>query len=314
LEDSQITHLKHTVHDGKKYSPKINNTPCSPATENNSNGWFAPGSAIRLVSQEALGLLGGGRAVLLQLAHPLVAAGVLQHSDFQTDPLSRLLETLELMHTLIFGDRPTAQSALNRFYAIHASVQGRLPQEAGGYPAGSPYKASDPHLKLWVAATLIDTSLITYERFVAGLSPAERESFYQESIKLARLLKIPPRVMPPTLSAFREYMAAMLDGDALQVDELAKRLAQAVLHPRDVGMIPAASAGLLRFVTAGLLPVRYREAYGLSWGHRQQVILDGLSLMTRALRPWAPAWVWQSPMLGGGLARFLLSKHDPLTH
>lgn len=307
-------HFQHKVHDGKVISPRINNRPSQPIIGNNSNAWFAPDSAIRLISQEALGLLGGGRAVLLQLAHPMIAAGVQQYSNFRTDPLSRLLETIELMHTLIFEDRRAAQSALRRFHAVHASIQGRLPQAAGGYPAGSPYKASDPVLKLWVAATLIDTSLVTYERFVADLSPAERESFYQDSLKLAWLLKIPNRILPPTLFDFQDYMDSMLDGDILEVNDLAKRLAREVLHPQDAGLLPTASASLLRFVTAGLLPVRYREAYGLSWEHRQQFLLDSLSQLTRALRPRAPAWVWQSPMLGGGLSRFLLSKHDPRPH
>ena len=279
--------------------------------EADANKWFEHGSVIRMVSREALGLLGGGRAVLLQLAHPLIAAGVLQHSDFQADPLSRLQETIALMHALIFSDSRRAEAALNRFYSIHAPVQGHLPEATGRYPAGNPYRASDPQLKLWVLATLVDTSLITYELFVADLSPAERKSFYQDSIKLARLLKIPRRVLPPTLADFRDYMAAMLNGDTLKVSGLTKRLAQKVLYPRNAGLLATASAGLLRFVTPGLLPGRLREAFGMPWGPRRQIVLNALSRTTRGLRPRAPAWVWQSPMLGRGLARFLLWKSVP---
>ena len=279
--------------------------------EADANKWFEHGSVIRMVSREALGLLGGGRAVLLQLAHPLIAAGVLQHSDFQADPLSRLLETVELMHTLIFGDGHRAQAALGRFYAIHAPVRGRLPEATGRYAAGNPYRASDPGLKLWVLATLVETSLITYELFVADLSAAERKSFYQDSIRLARLLKIPKRVLPPTLAEFRNYMVAMLNGDTLKVNSLAKRLAREVLYPCNASLLATASAGLLRFVTAGLLPARFRKAYGMPWSPRRQIMLNALSRTTRGLRPRVPAWVWRSPMLGGGLARFLLRKNDP---
>lgn len=201
------------------------------AAGRDTNEWFDRRSVIRSVSQEALCLLGGGRAVLLQLAHPLIAAGVLQHSDFQDDPLSRLLQTIELMHTLIFADRLGARAALEHFYAAHASIQGRLPQPVGRYPAGSPYQASGPELKLWVVATLLDTSLLTHELFVADLSPVERRSFYQDSIKLAKVFKIPGRVLPPTLPDFRDYMTSMLNHDILEVNGLTRQLARQVLYP-----------------------------------------------------------------------------------
>ena len=271
-----------------------------------SGGRFPPGSMIRRVGQEALTLLGGGRAVLLQLAHPLVAAGVAEHSDFRSDPLSRLLRTLTLMHTLVFGTRRQVRRALDRFQAAHARVRGRLPQAVGPFPAGTPYMAGDPHLKLWVHATLVDTSLLTYERFVAPLTPEERSSYYADTRLLAQLLDIPDQSLPSSLPEFRRYVANMLAGDRLAVDNRARRLAWDVLHPRGVGLIPSASASLLRLVTAGLLPPRLRRAFGLKWGPSRQTLLDGLSRTTRLLRPVAPVWVWGSPLLHDGLARYLL--------
>jgi uncharacterized protein (DUF2236 family) len=271
-----------------------------------SQGWFHPGSAIRRVGQEALTLLGGGRAILLQLAHPLVAAGVAEYSDFQYDPLSRLLRTLTLMHTLVFGSRHQVRRALHRFEAAHARVRGRLRQAVGPFPAGTPYMAGDPHLKLWVHATLVDTSLLTYERFVAPLGPEERSSYYADTQLLAQMLDIPDQSLPASLPDFRRYVADMLAGDRLAVDKRARRLAWDVLHPRGVRLVPSASAGLLRFVTAGLMPPRLRRAFGLKWGPGSQMLLDGLSRTTRLLRPVAPVWVWGSPLLHDGLARRLL--------
>lgn len=271
-----------------------------------SGVWFPPGSTIRRVGQEALTLLGGGRAVLLQLAHPLVAAGVTEHSDFQSDPLSRLLRTLTLMHTLVFGTRHQVRRALHRFEAAHARVQGRLGQAVGPFPAGTPYTAGDPELKLWVHATLVDTSLLTYERFVAPLTPEERSSYYADTRLLAQLLDIPDQSLPSSLPEFRRYVANMLTGDRLTVDNTGRRLAWDVLHPRGVGLVPSASASLLRFVTAGLLPPRLRWAFGLKWGPGRQILLDALRRTTRLLRPVAPVWVWGSPLLHDGLARRLL--------
>jgi uncharacterized protein (DUF2236 family) len=258
------------------------------------------------MGQEALGLLGGGRAVLLQLAHPLVAAGVAQHSNFQSDPLERLLHTLELMHTLVFEPLEEAEQALRRFHAVHARIKGRLRRAAGRFSAGTPYRGDDPELKLWVAATLIDTSLLAYERFVRPLSPRERQEYYQDALRMGRLLAVPDDIMPPGLGDFRHYMAEMLAGDTLVVDGTARRLADDVLWPEEVGIVPAACAHLLRFTTAGLLPRRFRDAYGLTWRPTDRWKLNRLARATRFLRPIVPVWVWQSPQLDGHLARLLL--------
>lgn len=270
------------------------------------DGLFRSESEIRRISSEALGLLGGGRAVLLQLAHPLIAAGVAEHSTFESDPLARLMGTLELMHALVFGNRRQVQRALQRFNAMHARIGGHLAQAAGRFPAGTPYTANDPALKLWVHATLVDTSLITYERFVAPLSSDERRRYYDDTRRLARLLGIPDSILPPTLDAFQDYIAAMLVGDSLMVTDTARYLAWSVLNP-DVGTVQYATARMLCFVTAGLLPEQFRTAYGLIWGQRHQRLLDSFSVTTRLLRPVAPAWLWRSPQLeGANLLRLLL--------
>lgn len=269
------------------------------------NKWFDQHSMIRQVSQEALGLLGGGRAILLQLAHPLVAAGVAEHSDFQKDPLSRLLRTLELMHAIVHGNHDQATQALQQFHAVHAHVKGHLSLPAGPFPEGTTYNASDPELGRWVFATLINTSVIIYERFVAPLTPDERDRFYADACVLGRLLGLPSASLPPTFDEFEQYVAEMLAGNTLVVTDTARQLGRDVLHP-DVGIIPATSALLLRFVTAGTLPRRLSHAYGLQWNARRQHLLEMLSRTTRTLRPIAPVWVWQSPQLGGSLARWLL--------
>lgn len=261
-------------------------------------GLFSRESVIRRIDREALSLLGGGRAILLQLAHPLVAAAVADYSRFQSDPLARLFRTLDLMHTLVSDNRQQVHAAAQRFCSMHASIQGHLPQDAGCFPAGTSYSAADPHLKLWVHATLVDTSLITYQRFVTSLSPAERNSYYADTLVLARLLGIPDEILPPTLEAFNTYMDTMLAGDSLAVTNTARRLAWGVLDP-SVGFVQDACAWLLRFVTAGLLPERFRTAYGLQWRSGQQKLLDALSCTTRILRPIAPAWLWRSPQHDG---------------
>lgn len=271
-----------------------------------TEGLFPPDSMMRQITQEALTLLGGGRAILLQLAHPLVAAGVDEHSQFQSEPLVRLLRTLELMHTIIFGSRSQAKAALQRFHLIHEQIKGKLVDGIGRFPTATTYYGNDPQLKLWVAATLIDTSLLAYQQFVAKLTQAEQASYYADALTLADLMDIPQEIFPPNLAAFWRYMDKMMSGETLVVSDTTRRLAWDVLAPTNAGLFAAGSAKLLRFTTAGLLPLPLRQAFQLTWNARQQRQLLRLGRATRSLRPFMPRWVWQSPLLDGRLARWLL--------
>lgn len=283
----------------------IQRVDVSAHASKDQDGYFEPGSMIRQVDSEAVVLLGGGRAILLQLAHPFVAAGVDDYSNFEAEILERLYRTILFKHNLVFMDRATARKTLRHFHAMHKRIRGRLRHRAGNFSADTRYSGSDPHAKLWVHATFIDTCLKVYERFIQPLDQDERRRYYSDTLVLARLMEIPDEILPQTLDEFREYMSQMLSGDKLAVTETARRLADAVLFPK-VGFFPTLSAGLLRFVTAGLLDERFRREYGLSWGQKRQRLLDGLCGSIRLLRPLVPTWIWQTPLLDGKLTHFLL--------
>ncbi len=136
------------------------------------------------------------RALLMELAHPLIAAGVADHSDFRKRPFKRLYRTMRLMSCITFGSRKAASRAAQRIGQCHSSVQGELRQPAGCHPSGCAYNANDPQLKLWVLATLIDSSLCLYELFMRPLSAEEKESYYQDSRRMGLLLGIDPASMP----------------------------------------------------------------------------------------------------------------------
>src|SRR6266403_3392294 len=131
-------------------------------------GLFREDSITRRVNRENILLLGGGRALLMQLAHPKVAAGVDDHSDFRTHPVRRLRRTIRMTMAIVFGDRETALAAARAVNGVHARVR------------GDDYQALDPQLLLWVHATLVDSALATYATFVQPLAESERDEFYQE--------------------------------------------------------------------------------------------------------------------------------------
>lgn len=278
-----------------------------PAKEppNYEDGYFEQGSMIQKIHREAVVMLGGGRSILLQLAHPFVAAGVDDHSNFEAEILHRLYRTILFMHNLVFQDRQTARKALRHFHAMHKRIKGRLKHRAGNFPPDTQYSGTDPEAKLWVHATFIDTSMKTYQQFIKPLTVKERRDYYSDTLRLARLMEIPEDIIPKTLNEFQSYMHNMLSGDTLAVTSTAQRLAHAVLYPQ-VGFFPSLSAGLLRNVTAGLLTERFRRKYGLIWGWKERFALSSFSRTTRLLRPIAPPWIWQTPLQEGKLTHFLL--------
>jgi uncharacterized protein (DUF2236 family) len=243
---------------------------------------FRPDSVTWRVNQEPALLLGGGRALLMQLAHPGVAAGVAEHSDFRERPLRRLLRTLELTLALTFGTREEALAAARQINAVHRRVRG----------AG--YAATDPRLLLWVHATLIDSALVTYEAFVRPLAAAERETYYQEAKLLGELLGLRVATYPADVRAFEAFLAAMLAGDELVVDGRARELAEAVLRP-PLRRVPAPAFRPVEAVTAGLLPERLRHAYGLPWGRLDRIAYGAARRGVPALNRVLPRRLRQMP-------------------
>lgn len=251
-------------------------------------GLFAADSLTRRINREAALLLAGGRALLLQVAHPLVAAGVAAHSRFETEPLQRLLRTLQLTLTIVFGSAAEALAAVRGIERAHARVHGRLAQDCGPFPAGTPYDANDPALLLWVHATLVDSALVAYTRFVGPLAACERRRFYDESRLTARLFGIPDAAVPPTYAAFQAYLRGMLRGPTLAVSRDSRAIAAALLSPP---LPPGLRqlAAITRLFSIGLLPPAMRERYGYSWGPLRERALDATALALRAGVPWLPS-------------------------
>ena len=246
---------------------------------------FTPNRQIWTVDRESVLLLGAGRALLLQVAHPLVAAGVAEHSAFARDRLGRLRRTLDMSYALVFGDLDTAQAAVRRMDTVHARVRGVLQEAVGRFPAGTPYDAMDPELRLWVHATLIDTSLVVYQRFVRPLSQAQRAEYWADSCGVARLLGIPESMIPTTLDDFRDYVARTLTRD-VTVGPASRALARLIFHPGGTMLVPAVA--FVKLITVGLLPSEVRCQYGYRWSRGRVRLLEAFAAAVRAALPAMP--------------------------
>ncbi len=234
-------------------------------------GLFGPESTSWKLGRETFHLLGGGRALLLQIAHPDVARGVFEHSKFQTESFKRALGTFRAMLDIGYGDLAHARRAAERIYAVHTRVRGVRGD-------GVRYAANSPDALFWVFATLIDGVITNTELFRGPLRRVSLERYWAESRIFAQVFGIPRSSLPETYGAFRAYFDDMVQGQTLKVDAVAREVAEAVFAlPLLVGPLRP----ILRTLTAGMLPRHLREAFGLDWSWRTQA---AYRLLARVLR------------------------------
>lgn len=236
----------------------------STESDPSAGGYFSSGSLIRRVHGERAVALSGPRALLMQAAHPLAVFGLLSHSSALEEPYDRLARTAQVMNTIVFGSRAEAHEVSRRVRAMHRRVRGSLAEAVGPFPAGTPYRAGDPELLLWVLYTLVDSAAVVYSRYVRPLSEAERGAFWREYRVVGRLFGLRARDMPATIAELDAYGAEMLSGDRLIVTDWARRRARRIVLAPPVPLLAQPALQAANFVTIALLPDRIREQYGFS--------------------------------------------------
>ncbi len=252
-------------------------------------GVVEPFSEFWELTGERAVLLGGPAAILLQVAHPLVAEGVAVHSDYAAGPSHRLLATLQAFLTITFGDTEQAREAARAVGRQHARVRGTTRTAAAGTPAGTPYRANDPHLALWVHATLVHTALDLGVRYLRRPLPAAAlERYWARSRSFAALFGVTDAVWPPTHAAFEAYWRESVAG--LVVTDAARRVARDVLTVRTRPPLPGVAA-LARAVTADLLPPAVADAYGLERTAARRGAAGATRALVAATRPLLPGRV-----------------------
>ena len=260
---------------------------------------FPRGSVIRRVNAEPAIMFGSGRALLLQIAHPHVAAGVHDHSDFQSNPFKRLQGTLESVYSMVYGDEALAAGVARRVHWIHQFV------------TGPGYQANDPSALLWVHATLLDSALSCYERLVEPLSVTDVKAYYQEMTRIAEAFGCPREAQPATYDDFRSYWDEQVR--TIEVTDTGRMLARDILRPRlplrlDVPLAPGLA--LFRLVSVGTLPAPIREGFGLSWTDERQRRLDRVHAVARRTFELVPRGARVGPVhLNGRLLLWQAGRH-----
>ena len=252
---------------------------------------FRAGTVSWDVLRRPVFLLGGMRALLMQISDPRIAAGVAEHSNFANRVFDRMRHTVELMMEVGLGDGTEAQRAVQEMDRAHRGVRGTMPD-------GSAYDAAQPELRLWVLATLIDTVLVVEATYVGEFQEEDRARYYRESLEVARVLEVGDA--PQSLDEFYGYMTER--SDRLAITDQARQIARHVLYP-NLGWAPQWAFAPLRAITADLLPARVREGYELSLSPRQARWLGRFQALSRATLPRMPDRIRTFPLLRpiGGL-------------
>jgi len=265
-------------------------------------GLFGPGSATWQVMREPLLILGAARALLMQAAHPLVAQGALDHSDFEVDPIGRFQRTAGWVTTVIFGTTDEAQAATRTVNQLHRRVTGQLPADhaAGKWASGSRYQAQDPQLLLWVHASLMDSMLTVHRTVIGKLRPGVADRFVREWDALARLMGILPGSTWTTEAAMRDWIERRIHQRIVAPGRGSRRVSAVILAPGATG---PALAKVTALFSAGMLPEPIRREFGIPWGPAQEFAFESLALSLRTARPALPRVMRITPVYDFAMAR-----------
>lgn len=259
-------------------------------------GYFNDLSMIRRVHREHVVALSGPRALLMQAAHPVAFVGFFMSTGALDDPYARLQRTAAVLDAVTWRDRQAADRATARVRRIHARFGGELPEAIGRFPAGTPWRADDPDLLLWIVATLADSALLVYTRYVTGLSRGERDAYWEDFKVLGRLFGLSDADLPETSLDLEAYVLDMLASDVLYVSDTARELGIEIVMRPPVPLAARPLLELANYITVGLLPEPVRRGYGFGWDPlRAASVRVGAEYVKRLVVPVLPGRVRYIP-------------------
>lgn len=235
-------------------------------------GFFGPQSLSWRINRESALFLGAGRAALLQLAHPWVAAALADHSRVMNRPIARFHNTFCVVFTMVFGSLDQALGAARHLYALHTRIRGEMPEETARWKRGSHYEANEIAALRWVFATLVDSAVLAHDCVLPPLTATDREQYYVECKTLAGLFGIPAHSLPENWQAFATYNRQMHSpsdpaAGELGVSDAARTMAHNLLKGAGSWIRPPL---WFRALTTQWLPERFRAEFALDFGAVEQ--------------------------------------------
>lgn len=223
--------------------------PDGPATRERIHGtpgprWFAPDSEIARVHGDASMFVGGMRALMLQALHPVAMTAVGEHSGYRGDMWGRLARTSSFLAVTTFGTVADAERSIAMVRRIHRSITGTMPD-------GTPYRADDPHLLMWVHVAEVDSFLRAHQTYGARpLDQAGRDAYVAQTALVAGKLGV---IDPPTTEAELADMLAAYRPELRPTDHAREAVAFLLLKP-PLPLPARAPYGVLAAAAVGMMP------------------------------------------------------------
>lgn len=264
--------------------------PILPTPEEAAEIVPSPGSVVWRYAGDARLLATAGYALIMQVSHPTVGAGVLEFSDYKQDPWGRLLRTLDYTYSMVYGGPELASQIGRRVRDMHKQIKGVKPD-------GERYHALEPEAYAWVHATLVDAIVQGHREFGRRMTHDEVERFYAHWRRSGRLVGVRERDLPEGWAAFRAYFDRMVE-ERLEANQAVRDVLETLSQPAPpplpflgdgawrLARLPAARS--LELVTIGLLPPLLRERCGLEWTPARERRFRALGRASRALTPVLP--------------------------
>ncbi len=248
-------------------------------------GVFGPASLTWQIDREAVIFLGAGRALLLQLAHPWVAAAIAEHSRTLADPIGRFHRTFDIVFAMVFGSLDRALLSSRQLHRRHTMIVGQMPETVGPFAAGSRYCANDIPSLRWVHATLVETALMAHDLVLPPLSAEERERYWTESQLFGALFGLTADDLPADWSGFAAYTTAMAQSETLTVSPAAREIAAQIFGGARPWLRPPR---WYRALTASMLPERLRTGFGFELDERDTKSADNALKWIKRVYPKLP--------------------------
>lgn len=260
-------------------------------------GYFPRGTSVlrRVQGERSVGLMYGQRALLIGALDARNYVGTALHSRYRGRPFKRLSATAKMFETVFFGSRAEADKVLAAVARMHRPVEGVLPEDGGGYPAGTPYSAHDPELMLWTIAVAAESSARFYELLVRGMRPGERDAFWRDWVRFGELFGMPREVAPTSWAGFREWFDGRLASAEMGLTEEARLVGRGVAFRIPVPRLEAPLMEFHNLILVGTLPGMVREHYRLPWDRRRELAFGAVTRAIRGSRPLAPKAVARGP-------------------
>jgi uncharacterized protein (DUF2236 family) len=269
-------------------------------------GYFARDSmVVRALSQRAVSLTYGQRALVMGALHPRLFVGTAQHTSHRSTPYTRLGLTARLFESVFLGSKREADLALRFAAKRHEPVYGTMGVDGGeAHPVGAPYSAADPGLMWWTAAFTLDSVEHMYDALVRRMNAGEREDLFQGFVRWAELFGMPREAAPASYDEFRQAFDAWLASDEpFLVDEaylVGRHIAGTSGYHLPLGFVVSPT---LRILVQGSLPARVRDAYDIPWRSVDEQAWRALSTAIRMGHSRVPLLA-RTPLLRGRSAEF----------